>query len=146
VILTMFGELREGRIGRLRYLGYSIFVALSAFLFSVGLGLVTGVTERVAGIEGAPMRSAVTENFAGMWILLFFAIGMTIFFINANLMAKRARDIGLSGWTTVAVILVISMIISLVMPEYVAGGYNLLVWIALLLIPTGARAEKRELL
>jgi len=140
MIKALFGELRHGRIARLPYLGYGILIGVMFALLGVVLGFAYAVIS--AALGGGQERQALTymmdtPNVIYM-VLVMLLIVVPVMFAGSNLQAKRWRDIGLPGWTTVAVVILIGALLRLVGWEQIEFGFGLLMGIGLLFIPSGA--------
>jgi uncharacterized membrane protein YhaH (DUF805 family) len=82
----------KGRIGRLRYIGYSIGISLFVYL-------VMGV---LVGLVGTTM----SEEAMGPLMLLVLVLGIgSMFFINIVLMIQRCHDINMSGWLSLSLLI-----------------------------------------
>ena len=134
---VLFGEISSGRLLRLPYLGWSVLVGVLGLAIAIGIGLAIGVAEQIVGGDLQSAQTQLTQQFGIPAIILVFALYAVLLFASLNVMAKRLRDIGLPGWWAVVAIAIIGMLISAVASQEVASGVNFLVWIALLLVPTG---------
>ncbi len=137
VLKVLFKDLHEGRLQRLPFLGYSFLLwlfALAAFIIIV-IAFGAGEHLMVGNIQQA--QEKLWANFSlpvfalsGILILLFS-------FAHANLYAKRIRDIGLPGWWGVLGIILLSITVSILVSAQLSNGLGTLIWLAILLIPTG---------
>ncbi len=131
----IFGDIATGQLLRLPYLGYSVllFVLMAAFMISIGL-MIGGVEQMMGGdIHQAQdkLRGWLTLPF-----MIIFAVVMAAFlFAGFNIMAKRIRNIGLPGWWSILVILVVGALVTAFVSQQAGNGLNTLIWLALLLIP-----------
>lgn len=75
-------------------------------------------------------------------IILIGLAYLGLVFAGANIMAKRIRDTGLPGWWMVLIIFLLAGGATTAGSEQGGGGLYTLVWIALLLIPTGVFSKK----
>ena len=136
MIRVLFGEVREGRLLRLPYLGYSLLLLL-VFLGSVAaIVLAVGAGEH---LMGGDLQQA--QHRLGAWLSLpvlavFGVLGAAMIFSGLNIMAKRIRDVGLPGWWGVLAIVVASGFVSGAVSEQAGSGLQTLAWIALLLVPS----------
>ncbi|MEA3277530.1 MAG: DUF805 domain-containing protein [Pseudomonadota bacterium] len=139
---VLFGDLANGRLLRLPYLGYSILLGVIAVAIGIGIGAAIGVAENLVGGDIEAVQTQLREQFGVPALVLISVLFAGLFFAGLNLMAKRIRDIGLPGWWTVLAFLVVSVVLSLAVSQQASSGFHFLVWIVLLLVPTGAFGGK----
>jgi len=134
---TFFGEVTEGELHRLPYLGYSVLLTL--FTVGVVVLLVLGLVGAggLGGGAGAD-AGAMLETLGLPVVLGLVGVALLAAFGSANLSAKRVRDIGLPGWTTVIGFSLATAALSLAVSEPMASGIRLLGWVALLVLPSHA--------
>jgi uncharacterized membrane protein YhaH (DUF805 family) len=77
------------------------------------------------------------------WVIYpFIAV---VAFVASNLTAKRIRDIGLPGWTTLVVVNVLMTALIYVVPEKLVGALSAPILLALILTPSNAiKIKPRE--
>jgi len=82
-LLPEFGELRvfttEGRIGRLRYLAWSLVLMLAASGIMGIVGIAAGISHILGGLLGV-------------------AVGIGMIIVSVQIGAQRLHDVGWSGW------------------------------------------------
>ena len=138
MINALFGDVKTGRLMRLQYLGYSLLLSLLMFGFGLAIVLAIGAGEHIIGGDLQQAQDKLREMFT-LPLMIVYAVVMPLFvFIGLNIWAKRIRDIGLPGWWTVLVIIVLEGVASFAVSSGAGSGLHTLVWIALLLIPTDA--------
>ncbi len=132
MLSVLWGNLRQGQLARLPYLGYTLLVGLTAILIGVGLWpwltpveTPTGSSTELSLILPLPVA-----------ILLLIATSV-LGFAGLNLMAKRLRHIGLPGWPTTAALTLLVMAIGYGWSLPAANGFQLLIWLTLLVLPKG---------
>ena len=136
MINALFGDVKTGRLMRLQYLGYSLLLSLLMFGFGLAIVLAIGAGEHIIGGDLQQAQDKLREMFT-LPLMIVYAVVMPLFvFIGLNILAKRIRDIGLPGWLTVLVIIVLEGVASFAVSSGAGSGLHTLVWIALLLIPT----------
>ncbi|PVV06455.1 MAG: hypothetical protein B6D77_15770 [gamma proteobacterium symbiont of Ctena orbiculata] len=82
----------KGRIGRLRYIAYTIGITLLCYLIMGGL----------SGLFAATL----SEDSVGLLILPITALGIgAMFFINIVLTIQRCHDFNMSGWLSLSLII-----------------------------------------
>lgn len=82
----------NGRIGRLRYLAYSLVYALLAWVVMFVLAIVTGAS-LLSGVLGGDPAGTMAAGF-GMMLL----INVPFMIITFMLARRRLNDLDLSGW------------------------------------------------
>ena len=139
MLTTIFGDIQSGRLQRLPYLGYYLAIVLLILLAGVGIGASIGLAERTVGGDLAEAQQLIAEKFGLIGLVLIVVVFAVLLFAQLNIAAKRVRDIGLAApWLVLlGVFILVGAVSRLVGPE-LAGILNLVVFLALLLIPTGA--------
>jgi uncharacterized membrane protein YhaH (DUF805 family) len=136
MVNALIGDVKTGRLMRLQYLGYSLLLSLLMFGFGLAIALAIGAGEHIIGGDLQQAQDKLREMFT-LPLMIVFAVIMPLFvFIGLNMMAKRIRDIGLPGWWTMLVIIVLGGVVPVAVSSGAGSGFHSLVWIALLLIPT----------
>lgn len=133
-----FGDVRMGRLKTSRFV--VLWVMLVVFFVLVGLllGAGIGIAEHVVGGDLATAQASLREQLA-MPAIIAVAIGFILLvFAKLNIVAKRARDIGLPGWLTAIVIAGLVGGTSRLAPGAAAGGLGMLLLIVLAFVPTDA--------
>jgi len=138
---TYFGDIHDGRLMRLQYLGYSILLSAIAFGIMLMIVLAVGAGEHLIGGDLQQAQDKLRGWFSLPAIALFGLVYLGLAFAGANIMAKRIRDIGLPGWWMVLLIFLITGGATAAGSEQSGSGLYSLIWIALLLIPGGAFAR-----
>lgn len=130
VLQQLFRDWRTGRIGRAAFVAYS--VAIWAVLYGTHLLLPSPLEGK-----GAPLGSNVSVAAP-----LFVAIlGMVALIASLNLAAKRFRDVGLPGWTTVVGVTVVNGTLLYLVPGLAYPWFSLAVFAALAATPPGLFAR-----
>lgn len=137
----LFSEVGSGRLARLPFLAYTMLLMLLVIGAALLLGASFGIAENMIGGEREAAQAELEGVFAGPLLIVLALVGLGVLFVHYNLIAKRARDIGLPGWAAVAAIVVVTGLAGAAFSESVAGGVNALTGLALLLIPSGALAR-----
>lgn len=141
MLKKLFGEITNGRLTRLPYLGYSLLLAALFLSLGIVVGLMIGVGEQLIGGDLQQAQATLAEWLTLPFMLVFGLVVVLIAFAGANIMAKRIRDIGLPGWWSVLAIVVLTGVVSVVTSAQVGNGLSLAITLALLLIPTDAFAK-----
>lgn len=139
---VLFGDITSGRLARLPFLGYWILLAVIFVVIAVGIGAAIGVAEQMVGGDIPSAQAKLRETLGVPSLLLISVIAALLLFVDANLKAKRIRDIGLPGWWTLLGVVVLGVVISLAVSQQAAQGFSSLILLALLLIPGNAFSGK----
>ncbi|HHH39649.1 MAG TPA: DUF805 domain-containing protein [Sedimenticola sp.] len=144
MLRVYFGELREGRLARLPYLGYWALLALIMLLIAVGIGFAVGMAQDMSGGDMQQAQTMLQEKYGLAAAILLPLFGALLLFANLNIMAKRIRDIGLPGWLGVLALVVVSILLSSMVSQDIAGLFDTIVWVLLLVMPGGSAGEAGE--
>lgn len=106
-----------------------IFMLL--IVFAIGAG------EHVVGGDLTQAQDKLRAWFGVPAVIISASAMLAIFFAQLNIMAKRIRHMGLSGWWWVLGIVVINFVVTAVAGEQVGNILGLLIALALLFIPGG---------
>jgi uncharacterized membrane protein YhaH (DUF805 family) len=139
---VLLGDIKNGRLKRLQYLGYTILLGVLMFGFGLAIVLGIGAGEHIIGGNLQQAQDQLREWFTLPFFIIFGPISVLFLFAGINIMAKRIRDIGLPGWWTTLTILVLEIIASLILSEQVGSGFHSLIWIVLLLVPTDTFSQR----
>jgi len=135
---VLFGDIYNGRLLRLPYLGYSLLLVALMIGFGLAVVLAIGVGEHLIGGDLQQAQDKLREWFTLPAMILFGLVTVLFVFSGANIMAKRLRDTGLPGWWLVLAITVLTGAVSYVISNEVSSGLHTLIWVVLLLIPGNA--------
>jgi uncharacterized membrane protein YhaH (DUF805 family) len=128
-VRDLLGDVRKGCLKRGQFVLY--ICATLALLLMLGL-LLTGLAASLAATLEAIVGKPPKWFFYAL-ILPFLAL---VGFVWANLLAKRARDMGLPGWMTVVVLLILGQVSHYALPEFADRTIGLIVLAGLALIPS----------
>jgi uncharacterized membrane protein YhaH (DUF805 family) len=131
---ALFGNVTDGKLARLPFLGYWVLLAAAVVLVMLGIGAAIGVSEQMVGSDLHSTQIKLAETLGIPGLLLISVVFAVLLFAGANLKAKRIRDIGLPGWWTLLGILVLDVCVSLI-SQQAAQVLSSLVILALLLVP-----------
>ena len=133
---VLFNEIQQGRLTRLSYIGYSIFLEVLLLLFVVALIFATGIAEHILGGNLQQIQQQLSNSFSLPFAIISIIVLGVIAFSSLNLTAKRLRDIGLSGWGFTLLLVISSILISSFTAGSFATGFSILVSACLALIPS----------
>jgi uncharacterized membrane protein YhaH (DUF805 family) len=123
ILRDLFGDLPNGRLMRIPFLLYILGGLILLFPLTILFGATLAELAKASGI-----------NFR--WVI--YPVVAVVAFVAGNLTAKRIRDIGLPGWTTLVVVNVLLTALMYVVPEELAGALNALFLLALIFAPSDA--------
>lgn len=138
MITAYFGDIRDGRLTRLQFLGYFALIAIIIFGFVIATVLAIGAGEHLIGGDLTAAQDTLRNTLGGPFIIVYAMFLIAIVFMLMNITAKRARDIGLPGWLVVLALVVISFLLSSLISDDASNVFSGLVLLALLLISTDA--------
>ena len=141
---VLFGDVKEGRLMRLPYLGYSLLLTLVAIVLLVVIVLAIGAGEHLVGGNLEQAQNKLREWFTVPFVIIFGLVSVLFTFAGVNIMAKRIRDAGLPGWWMVLAIAILTGIVSTVVSNEAGSGLHTLIWLALLFIPTNTFSKEQS--
>jgi uncharacterized membrane protein YhaH (DUF805 family) len=136
MLTTLFGDIIDGRLRRLPFLGWIAALQLTVLLTTLGIVVAIFGAEALIETDLEEVQRLLRQYLSGPFVLGIGALGLLYIFIQANLLAKRARDIGFAGWFFLAMVVVGSGLVSYLVSEKAANWVNLLAFTALLVLPT----------
>ena len=121
MLKALFGDVHNGRLMRLQYVGYSLL--LSLLMVGVGLAVVAaiGIGEDFIGGDLQQAKELLRERVTLPYMIVFAAATLLFMFVGANIMAKRIRDIGLPGWWSVLGLLVLFTVMNYAVSDHVSS-------------------------
>lgn len=131
-----FGDFSTGRLLRLPYLGYItlLIVLWIGFIFATVLAI--GAAEHLMGGDLAEAQATIMSSLGIPYMIILGLVLLALFVASFNMMAKRARDIGLPGWTCVVGIMIVIWLVSFLVSDEAGSGISAIVSFALLLVPS----------
>ena len=136
-----FGSVTSGRLQTQRFI--ILWLALMIAFVVLGMLIVVsiGIAERLIGGDLATAQKLLAEKLGIPAIVAVFAISVLFGFAKLNIIAKRARDIGLPGWLTAIVLAGLIGGSTQAAGPGLAGGLGMLLLIVLTFVPTNALAR-----
>jgi uncharacterized membrane protein YhaH (DUF805 family) len=138
MFVVLFGDIKNGRLQRLPFLGYSLLIFVLLMLVMMGIVLAIVGAEKFVGGDLQQAQAAIAQSLGIPFVVLFAIFMVVMFFIEANVMAKRIRDIGLPGWWVVLALAVIGSVVGRMVSEQAGGSFQMLVFVLLLLVPSNS--------
>jgi uncharacterized membrane protein YhaH (DUF805 family) len=137
-----FSEVSNGRLTSIPFLIRWLVLLAVFFALFIGLGAAIGLTERIVGGDIEALRQRLTSNLGGPVAILLLIAFLVFAFANLNIIAKRARDVGLPGWLTAIVIGALSGGATQVTGQAATGGLGLVLLLILAFLPTNMMRQK----
>jgi uncharacterized membrane protein YhaH (DUF805 family) len=135
VLKTLFGDVHNGRLKRLQYVGYSLLLSLLMIGFGFAVVAAIGLGEDFIGGDLQQVQDMLRERLTLPYMIVFAVATLLFMFTGANIMSKRIRDIGLPGWWSVLALLVLFTALSYAVSDQISSILQSLVWLLLSLIP-----------
>jgi uncharacterized membrane protein YhaH (DUF805 family) len=113
-------------------------IALQLFVLIATLGVLLALSGAEALLETdlEQAQRALRHYLNGPFGLGIGVLVLLYIYIHANLLAKRARDIGFAGWFFLAMVVLASGVVAYLVSEKAANWLNLAAFAALLASPT----------
>jgi uncharacterized membrane protein YhaH (DUF805 family) len=142
MLRAYFGGLATGCLPRLPFLGLWVLLLVLVFLYGSGIAFGIGVASPLIGGDLPAAQDSLRARVGQPGILLLGLVLLVLVFAQLNLVVKRFRDMGLpGGWTLLAAALISAGLWpGLGWPA--VGGFNGLVVLGLLVIPSGGLGPK----
>lgn len=110
MLKIFFGEVVSGRLKRLPFLGYYFLLNIIIIAIVLGGVFMLGMTEQLIGGNLQEVQAKIAQNLGLSAVIGGAILAIAIMFASLNLVAKRVRDMGLSGWwITLATMLVLGV-------------------------------------
>ena len=135
-------EISDGRLASVPFLVRWLVLLAVFFALLIGIGAAIGLTERIVGGDLKALRQKLTSNLGGPLAISLLIAFLVFAFANLNIIAKRARDVGLPGWLTAIVIGALSGGATQVTGQAATGGLGLLLLLILAFLPTNMIRQK----
>ena len=135
------GSALSGRLQTKRFIILWLALMLAFVAFGLLIGASIGVAERLIGGDLATAQKLLIEKLGLPAIIGVFVIFILFAFAKLNIIAKRARDIGLPGWLTAIVLAGLIGGSTQAVGQTSAAGIGMLLLIALAFVPTNAMAS-----
>lgn len=138
MINIYFGEFSNGRLKRLQFLGYVLLLAAVIFGFMLAVVLAIGAGEHIVGgdLQQAQGKLRGWFGLPATIVVMLFALAALV--AKLNIMAKRIRDMGLSGWWIALALLLVTGGTSVATSEQAGSAVYCAGALLLLLIPSDA--------
>lgn len=170
MLKVYFGAWGDGRLKRLPYLGYHILLMVLMFIAVFGTIMALGATESTMGGDIAATQAAIMDKAGFLIVFAVVALIFVVIIAQVNIMAKRIRDMGLPALWTILGIIAVSLLLNILfpaqqteitaavvktaegtaaaasanstVPSMIVQGFDLLVFLCLILIPSDTFAKK----
>lgn len=108
MLTDYFGAIKSGKLLRMRFVGLWVLLIFIFIGFAIAIGVGLGVSEHLIGGDLAAAQNALRGAFAIPAMIIIGVLVLAFIFANLNIVAKRARDVGLPGWITSIIIALLS--------------------------------------
>ena len=88
----VFGEITNGRLTRLPYLGYSLLLAALSVGFVIAIGLMIGVGEQLIGGDLQQAQAKLAEWLTLPFMVVFGLVVALFAFAGANIMGTGGKN------------------------------------------------------
>lgn len=138
MITDYFGAIANGRLGPMRFI--MLWFLLVALFVVMGLliGAAIGAAEHMVGGDLKSAQKTIREALSIPAIVAFGLFCLLMMFAKLNIVAKRARDIGLPGWLSAFVLAGLIGGASQFADQQMVGGAGIVILLALAFVPSGA--------
>ena len=145
MISALFKEVKTGQLRRMAFFGYGVLLMVIPLIFMLIVVFAIGAGEYLIGGDLTQAQDKLRGWFSGPVSIIFIAFMIAIFFAQLNIMAKRIRHMGLSGWWWVLGIIVINLVVTGIAGEQVGNIVGLIIALALLFIPGDSFGQSSRL-
>jgi len=135
---VLFGSIANGRLQRLPFLGYSLLVSVLFIVIMMGVVVAIVGAEKLVGGDLQQAQAAIAQSLGIPFMILLAVFMAVMFFIQANLMAKRIRDMGLPGWWMVLALVIIGGVVGGMASEQAGAVFQGIISLVLLLVPSNS--------
>lgn len=138
----LFGELKQGRLGRLAFVLYLTAIHLSVFAYAVAVGVGAGLAERATDLDLDKAQQQLSDYFSMPFMVITAIFLIAVVYAQFNILAKRVRDIGYPGWWALLAYVVVRMIISSLGYSWVGVVFELVAITLLCAMPSVADTDE----
>ena len=136
MIQTYYGDICNGRLTRLPYLGYLLLINVIALSLLISTGFAIGAGEHLIGGNIQQAQDMLRQWFTIPFFIIF-GIGLLLyFFAVANITAKRLRDMSFPAWWLLLVIVALELAVAYFISKQASSAIDALFGAALILIPS----------
>ena len=105
-----YGDITQGELQRLPFVSYYLLLVFIMVIFALSIAILIGVSEHMIGGDLAAAQEKLRQWLTIPFMVFGAVFTAAFFFSFSNLIAKRLRDIGLPGWTTLLILLSIEVL------------------------------------
>lgn len=135
MVSALFKELKTGQLRRMAFFGYGVLLMIIPLIFMLVVVFLIGAGEHLIGGDLTQAQDKFRGWFSGPMTIILISFMIALFFAQLNIMAKRLRHMGVSGWWWVLGIIIINLVVTAIAGEQVGNVVGLLIALALLFIP-----------
>lgn len=130
-----FLEIFDGRLGPMPFITRWLVLIVLMFGLVIGAAAAIGLTERLVGGDLQALQQELLSSLGGPFAIMVLVAFLAFAFAHLNIIAKRARDVGLPGWITAILIAALSGGVTQATGEATTSGLGLMLLIILALLP-----------
>jgi len=132
-----FGEIHDGRLKTGRFIILWLILMAVFVCFGIAVGVSIGVAEHLVGGDLASAQKLLRETLALPAVIAVAIFFLLFLFTKLNIIAKRARDIGLPGWLSAVIIAgLVGMTSQTTGYATAGGGIGMLLLLVLAFVPS----------
>ena len=103
----------------------------------LGIAASLGITENIMGGDLEQTQQMLEDKFGAVAILGIRFIVSICTCASINITAKRLRDMGLPGWVSVLIVFLLATLLGFFLAPEAIQIFQAIIFLALVLIPTG---------
>jgi len=145
MISALFKQVKTGQLRRMAFFGYGVLLMVVPLIFMLIVVVAIGAGEHLIGGDIAQAQDKLSGWFSGPMIILFASFMIVVFFAQLNIMAKRIRHMGLSGWWWVLGIVIVNLVVTAIAGEQAGNIVGLIAALALFFIPGDSFGQSSRL-
>jgi len=112
IFTQLFSEVRTGTLDRLPFLAMIVVLTMSVILFALASVLLIGIGEHLVSGDIHQAQETIREWLSIPYIIVFAIVAVLVSFAQANVTAKRIRNIGLPGWRGLLAVVIVNVFVS----------------------------------
>ena len=136
MMTSYFGEVQTGRLARWSFLMHWLGIAIAFFVIGTALVIAIGGIDKIGEERIVSTRAALHASHGVLAVIVAVGCYIGLLFAALNITAKRIRDTGLPGWTSLAAALFISWVAGWAISEAAGQTVTTVAWLGMLLIPS----------
>jgi len=141
---TLFGQIADGRLARRSFSLITLLLLLLILAVLAAMAVAIGVGRQLGGSEISATEEQIAQ-LLGVPVALFgLTLTAVLVYGALNVSAKRLRDFGLPGWSSVALLALLELGVGLLLGAPVAGWLYAALLASLAALPSNRIARRRR--